>query len=49
VLGQDPGGQVAAELVGPVLALLEGLKLVLVGGIEHQVEGGGGVAEPAAA
>jgi hypothetical protein len=49
VLLGEPGGQVAAKVEGPLLALVEGAELVLVLRVEHQVESGGRVAEPAAA
>ena len=48
VLLDEPGGQVAAQVEGLQLALVEGAELILVLRIEHQVESGGGVAEPAA-
>jgi hypothetical protein len=46
VLLEDPDGQVAAEFAGTLLALVEGDELVLRGGVEHQVEGGGGMGQP---
>jgi hypothetical protein len=46
---QEPGGQVTAELAGTLLALVEGDELVLILGIKHQVESGGGVGEEALA
>jgi hypothetical protein len=49
VLLEEPGGQVAAEVAGPLLALVEGDELVLGAGVEQQVEGSGGVGEPAPA
>jgi hypothetical protein len=49
VLLDEPGGEVAAEVEGARLALVEGHQVGLVVGVEHQVEGGRGVAEPAAA
>jgi hypothetical protein len=49
MLLDEPGGEVAAEVEGPQLALIEGHQVGLVVGVEHQVKGGGGVAEPAAA
>jgi hypothetical protein len=49
VLLEQPGRQVAAELDGPLLPLIEGDELILVSGIEHQVEGGCGVGQPALA
>jgi hypothetical protein len=45
VLLQQPGDQVPAQVDGPFLALVEGDELVLVFGVEHQVEGGAAVAE----
>jgi hypothetical protein len=44
---QEPGGQVAAEFAGALLALVEGDELVLILGIEPQVGGGGGRREEA--
>jgi len=49
VLLEQPGGEVAAQLDGPLLPLVEGDELILVSGIEHQVEGGSGVGQPAPA
>ena len=49
MLLEEPGGEIAAEFPGPFFALVEGDELVLVVGAEHQVESGGGVAEPALA
>jgi hypothetical protein len=49
VLLEQPGRQVAAEFDGPLLPLVEGDELILVSGIEHQVEGGCGVGQPAPA
>jgi hypothetical protein len=49
VLLEEPGGQIASQLAGAFLALVEGDELVLVFGAEHEVEGGGGMAEPASA
>jgi hypothetical protein len=42
---QEPSGQVTPQFAGPLLALVERDELVLVLGIEHQVESGGGVRE----
>jgi hypothetical protein len=47
VLLEQPGREVTAEFDGPLLPLVEGHELILVPGIEHQVEGGSGVGEPA--
>ena len=47
VLLEEPGGQITSQLAGAFLALVEGDELVLVFGAEHEVEGGGGMAEPA--
>ena len=49
VLLEEPSGQVAAEFADALLALLEGDELFLVVGVEHQIEGGRGVGEPAPA
>jgi hypothetical protein len=49
VLLDEPGGEVAAEVEGTQLALVEGPQVGLVVGMEYQVKGSGGVAEPAAA
>lgn len=49
VLLEEPGGQIASQFAGAFLALVEGDELVLVFGAEHEVEGGGGMAEPALA
>jgi hypothetical protein len=49
VLLDEPGGEVSAEVVSTQLALVEGHQVGLVVGVEHQIKGGGGVAEPAAA
>ena len=48
VLLQQPGAQVAAQLQGTPLPLVEGDEVGLVVGVEHQVEGGSGVGQPAA-
>jgi hypothetical protein len=48
VLLDEPGGEVAAEVEGAHLALVEGAEFTLILRVEHQVESGGGVAEPAA-
>jgi hypothetical protein len=49
VLLEEPGGQVLPQFAGALLTLVEGDELALVFGSEHEVEGGGGMAEPAAA
>ncbi len=49
MLLDQPGGQVASQLAGAGLALIEGDQIGLVIGVEHQVKGGGGLGEPAAA
>jgi hypothetical protein len=49
VLLEEPSGQVASEFAGAPFALVEGDELFLALGIEHQLEGGLGVGEPAAA
>jgi hypothetical protein len=49
VLLEKPDGEVTAEFDGPLFALVEGHELVLVLGIEHQIEGGRGVVEPSLA
>jgi hypothetical protein len=49
VLLEQPSRLVAAEFDGPLLSLVEGGELILVSGIEHQVEGGCGVGQPALA
>jgi len=45
VLLEEPGDQIPAQVDGPFLALIEGDELVLVFGVEHQVEGSAAVAE----
>jgi hypothetical protein len=47
VLLEQPGREVTAEFDGPLLPLVEGDELILVSGIEQQVEGGCGVGQPA--
>ena len=47
VLLEEPGGQVLPKLAGTSLTLIEADELVLVLGAEHEVEGGGGMVEPA--
>jgi hypothetical protein len=49
MLLEQPGGEVPAELDGPLLPLVKGDELILVLRIEHQVEGGCGVGQPALA
>jgi hypothetical protein len=49
VLLEQPGREVAAEFDGPLLPLVKGDELILVSGVEHQVEGGCGVGQPALA
>jgi hypothetical protein len=49
VLLEEPGGQILPQFAGPLLTLVEGDELVLIFGSEHEVEGGGSMAEPALA
>jgi hypothetical protein len=49
VLLEEPGREVTAEFDGPLLPLIEGHELILASRIEHQIEGGRGVSEPALA
>ena len=49
MLLEEPDREVTAEFDGPLFPLVEGHELILVLGIEHQVEGGCGVGEPALA
>jgi hypothetical protein len=49
VLLEEPGREVTAEFDSPLLPLIEGHELTLTSGIEHQIEGGRGVSEPALA
>jgi hypothetical protein len=49
MLLEQPGREVTAEFDGPLLPLVEGDELILVLRIEHQVEGGCGVGQPALA
>jgi hypothetical protein len=49
VLLEEPGGQILPQFAGALLTLVEGDELVLVFGSEHEVEGGGSMAEPALA
>jgi hypothetical protein len=49
VLLDQPGRQVAPQLTGAGLTLIEGDKVDLMIGVEHQVERSGGVSQPAAA
>jgi hypothetical protein len=44
---KEPGGQIAAEFAGALLALVEGDQLVLIVGVEHEVESSGRVGEKA--
>src|SRR5262245_37273994 len=49
MLLEQPGREVTAEFDGPLLPPVEGDELILVLRIEHQVEGSGGVGQPALA
>ena len=49
VLLEEPGGQITPQFAGAFLTLVEGDELILVFRAEHEVEGGGGMAEPALA
>jgi hypothetical protein len=49
MLLEQPGGEITAELDGPLLSLIKGDELILVLRIEHQVEGGCGLGQPALA
>jgi hypothetical protein len=49
VLLEEPDREVTAQFDGPLFPLVEGHELILVLGIEHQVEGRCGVGEPALA
>jgi hypothetical protein len=49
VLLEQPDREVTAQFDGPLFPLVEGHELILVLGIEHQVEGSGGVGQPALA
>jgi hypothetical protein len=49
VLLEQPDREVTAQFDGPLFPLVEGHELILVPGIEHQVEGSGGVDQPALA
>jgi hypothetical protein len=46
MLLDQPGGQVASQLTGPTLALVEGNQVGLVLGVEHLIEGGRGMSQP---
>jgi hypothetical protein len=49
VLLEQPDREVTAQFDGPLFPLVEGHELILILGIEHQVEGSGGVGQPALA
>src|SRR5262249_49654721 len=49
VLLEEPDREVTAEFDGPLFPLVQGHELILASGIEHQIEGGCGVSEPAMA
>jgi hypothetical protein len=49
VLLEKPGREIPAEFDSPLFPLIEGHELILVLWVEHQVEGGRGVGEPALA
>lgn len=49
VLLQQGEDELLSQVQGPLLALIEGDKVGGEGGVEHQIEGGGGLSQEAAA